>query len=87
MPLRLLFKRLLGSRPVIEKEYGENRYTLRTLRYQSRIQEMYEEAFYRPSTRLLLWCAERIRTLQAGSIHIYLGYTLVTLVIVLICTL
>ena len=87
MPLRLLFKRLLGSRPVIEKEYGENRYTLRTLRYQSRIREMYEEAFYRPSTRLLLWCAERIRTLQAGSIHIYLGYTLVTLVIVLICTL
>lgn len=87
MPLRMLFNRLLGSHPVIEKEYGENRYTLRTLRYQNRIQEMSEEVFYRPSMRLLLWCAERIRTLQAGSIHIYLGYTLVTLVIVLICTL
>lgn len=87
MPLRILFKRLLGSRPVVEKEYGENRYTLRTLRYQSRIQEMSEEVFYRPSTRLLLWCAERIRTLQAGSIHIYLAYMLVTLVVVLIWTL
>lgn len=87
MPLRLLFKRLIGSRPIIDKEYGENRYTLRTLHYQSRVREMYEEAFYRPSMRMLLWCAERIRTLQAGSIHIYLGYTLVTLVIVLIFTL
>lgn len=87
MPLRILFKRLIGSRPIIDREYGENRYTLRTLHYQSRVREMYEEAFYRPSMRLLLWCAERIRTLQAGSIHIYLGYTLVTLVIVLIFTL
>lgn len=87
MPLRMLFKRLLGSRPVVEKEYGENRYILRTLNYQSRIQELSEEVFYRPSTRLLLWCAERIHTLQAGSIHIYLAYMLVTLVIVLISTL
>lgn len=87
MPLRMLFKRLLCSRPLIEKEYGENRYILRTLRYQGRIREMSEEVFYRPSTRLLLWCAERIRTLQAGSIHIYMAYMLVTLVIVLIWTL
>jgi hydrogenase-4 component B len=87
MPLRMLFKRLIGSRPIIDREYGENRYTLRTLHYESRIREMYEEAFYRPSMRLLLWCAERIRTLQAGSIHIYLGYTFGTLVIVLIFTL
>jgi hydrogenase-4 component B len=87
MPLRILFKRLLGSRPVIEKEYGENRYILRNLHYQGRIRERYEDIFYRPSTRLLLWCADRIRTLQAGSIHVYLGYMLITLVIVLIWSL
>lgn len=87
MPLRILFKRLLGSHPIVEKEYGENRYILRNLRYQGRIRERSEDLFYRPSTRLILWCAERIRTLQAGSIHIYLGYMLVTLVIVLIWSL
>jgi hydrogenase-4 component B len=87
MPLRILFKQLLGSRPVIEKDYGESGYSLRALRYQSGIRERYEDILYRPSARLLLWCAERIRTLQAGSIHIYLGYMLVTLVLVLIWTL
>jgi hydrogenase-4 component B len=87
MPLRILFKSLIGSRPMIEKEYGENRYILRNLRYQSRIREVYEDVFYRPSTRLLLWCAERIRMVQTGSIHFYLAYMLVTLVIVLIWSL
>lgn len=87
MPLRIFFKRLLGSQPVIEREYSGTRYILRTLRYHGEIRERCEEAFYRPSTRLLLWCADRIRTLQAGSIHIYLGYMLVTLVIVLIWSL
>lgn len=87
MPLRIFFKGLLGSLPIIDKEYGENRYILRHLHYQGRIRERYEESFYRPTTRLLLWCADRIRTLQAGSIHIYLGYMLVTLVIVLIWSL
>lgn len=86
MPLRIVFKRITAFRPLIEREYGENRYILRTLRYRSRMREMYEEAFYRPSTKLLLWCAERIRVLQTGSIHTYLAYILLTLVVVLIGT-
>jgi hydrogenase-4 component B len=87
MPLQIFFKELLGSHPVIEKAYGKNRYILRKLHYQSRIKERYEEVFYRPSTQLLLWCAEQVRKLQAGSIHSYLAYMLMTLVIVLILTL
>ncbi|AHF07862.1 proton-conducting transporter membrane subunit [Desulfitobacterium metallireducens] len=87
MPLRILFKQLLGSKSKIEKEYSETRYVVRNLSYTGKTRERYEEIIYRPFTHLLLWCAERIRTLQGGSIHFYLGYMLITLVIVLIWSL
>jgi hydrogenase-4 component B len=84
MPLRILFKHFLGSKSKIEKEYSETRYVVQNLSYQGRIREWYEEIIYRPFTHLLLWSANRVRTLQGGSIHLYLGYMLMTLVIVLI---
>lgn len=87
MPLRILFKPLLGSKSKIEKEYLETRYVLTNLSYKERVRERYEEILYRPFKHLLLWCADRIRTLQAGSIHLYLGYMFMTLVIVLIWSL
>lgn len=87
MPLRIVFKRLLGSKPLIERKYTGTRYVLRTLSYQGKICERSEEILYRPFTRLMIGCAERIRILQAGSIHLYLGYMLITLVIVLIWSL
>ncbi|MEL1136180.1 proton-conducting transporter membrane subunit [Desulfitobacterium sp. THU1] len=86
MPLRIVFKRILAFHPKIDREYGGNRYILRSLQYHSRIREMAEDVIYRPTMKLVLWCADRIRILQTGSIHIYLAYTLVTLVIVLIWT-
>lgn len=87
MPLRILFKQLLGAKSKIEKEYSETRYVVRNLSYTGKIRERYEEVLYRPLSHLLLWCADRIRTLQGGSIHLYLGYMLITLVIVLIWSL
>lgn len=87
MPLRVFLKRLLGSKLVIKREYSGTRYVLRTLSYQGNIRERWEEMFYRPFTRLLFWSAEKIRVLQTGSIHLYLGYMLITLVIVLIWSL
>lgn len=87
MPLRILFKPLLGSKSKIEKEYSETRYVLTNLSYKERIRERYEEILYSPFKHLLLWCADRIRTLQAGSIHLYLGYMFMTLIIVLIWSL
>lgn len=86
MPLRIIFKRILAFRSTVDKEYGENPYVLRSLQYRSRTREMVEAIFYRPTMKLLLWCADRIRILQTGSIHNYLAYILVTLVAVLIWT-
>ncbi|MFZ3102462.1 MAG: proton-conducting transporter membrane subunit [Desulfitobacteriaceae bacterium] len=83
-PIRVLFAKILGSHRQVERDFAGTRYFLHSLSYEGGIKAVFEEAFYRPSTRGLLWLASKIQKLQAGSIHLYLGYLLLTLVIVLI---
>jgi hydrogenase-4 component B len=41
---------------------------------------VYEQWLYRPFAQAVLWTSERMRRLQAGSLHLYLAYLLATLV-------
>ena len=83
-PIRVLFAKVLGSNRHVEGDFAGTRYSLRSLTYEGRIKEVFEDIFYRPTIRGLLWLSSQIRKLQAGSIHLYLGYLLVTVVVVLI---
>ena len=83
-PIRVLFTKVLGSRRNVEGDFAETRYSLRSLTYEGKLKEVFEDIFYRPTIRGLLWMSSQIRKLQAGSIHLYLGYLLVTVVVVLI---
>jgi hydrogenase-4 component B len=83
-PIRVLFTKVLGSHRQVEGDFSGTRYSLRSLTYEGRIKEVFEDIFYRPSIRGLLWLSSKILKLQAGSIHLYLGYLLVTVVVVLI---
>ncbi|ODA39956.1 proton-conducting transporter membrane subunit [Desulfosporosinus sp. BG] len=83
-PIRVLFTKVLGSRRQVEGDFGGTRYSLRSLRYEGRIKEVFEDFLYRPLIRGLLWLATQIRKLQEGSIHLYLGYLLITVIVVLI---
>ena len=81
-PIRVLFTKVLGSQRSVEGDFV-GRYSLRSLTYEGRIKEVFEDVFYRPTLRGLLWLSSKILKLQAGSIHLYLGYLLVTVVVVL----
>ena len=83
-PIRVLFAKVLGSRRHVELDFAETRYSLRSLTYEGRIKEVFEDIFYRPLIHGLLWLASQIRKLQEGSIHLYLGYLLITVIVVLI---
>ncbi|WP_407310792.1 proton-conducting transporter membrane subunit [Desulfosporosinus sp. SB140] len=82
-PIRILFSKALGSKRYVVRDFAESRYSLRSLNYEGRIKEVFEDIFYRPLIRGLLWLAAQIRKLQEGSIHLYLSYLLITVVIVL----
>ncbi len=47
------------------------------VRYRSEIAAPFERYLYAPATRALLAVAERLRFIQAGSLHAYLAYVLV----------
>jgi hydrogenase-4 component B len=74
----------LGSHSKVERDFAGTRYSLRSLSYEGGIKAVFEDFFYRPLIRGLLWLASQIRKLQEGNIHLYLGYLLITMIVVLI---
>ncbi|HZK85761.1 MAG TPA: proton-conducting transporter membrane subunit, partial [Desulfosporosinus sp.] len=83
-PIRILFAKVLGSHRHVEGDFAGTRYSLRSLAYEGRIKEVFEDIFYRPVIRGLIWSASKIVKLQEGNIHLYLGYLMITMIIVLI---
>jgi hydrogenase-4 component B len=83
-PIRILFAKVLGSHSKVERDFAGTRYSLRSLSYEGGIKAVFEDFFYRPLIRGLLWLASQIRKLQEGNIHLYLGYLLITMIVVLI---
>jgi hydrogenase-4 component B len=74
-PLMLIFGAIY--RPTREVSTLEAApYYAREVRYRAEVEPTFERFVYRPATRGLLRLAERLRVIQAGSLHAYLGYVL-----------
>lgn len=83
-PIRIIFRRLFQPTREVEKEYELAPYFTKNIKYHGSIKPIFEDAMYRPTTRTILNIASKIRLLQSGSIHLYLSYIFITLVILLI---
>lgn len=83
-PIRIIFRLLFQPKGVVEKEYDLAPYFPNRIKYHSSIKPVFEDAIYRPVTILIIKIADKIRLLQSGSIHLYLSYIFITLVILLI---
>jgi hydrogenase-4 component B len=74
-PLMLIFGAIY--RPTREVSKVETApYYPREVRYRAEVEPTFERFVYRPLTREGLRLAERMRVIQAGSLHAYLGYVL-----------
>ncbi len=62
----------------------ESRYYLERISYRSANDDIVERALYRPLARSLNWWARHTRAIANGSVHRYLAYGLVALVIILV---
>ena len=51
-------------------------YYAREVRYRAEVEPTFERFVYRPLTRGVLRLAQRMRVIQAGSLHAYLGYVM-----------
>ena len=83
-PLRMIFAALFRPHREISAEYEVSPYYPKVIHFESEIEATFEERIYRPLRQGILWAASRMRWLQSGSIHLYLGYVFVTLILLLL---
>jgi hydrogenase-4 component B len=83
-PIRMIFSALYRPRREIQAEYEVSPYYPTAVRFESEIEPTFEKHFYYPFEDWLLRMARRMRTVQAGSIHAYLAYIFVALILLLL---
>lgn len=83
-PLRMIFAVLYQPRREIQAEFEVSPYYPTSVRFESEVEPAFETHLYSPLKDWIILRAGRFRTMQAGSIHAYLTYIFVTLVVLLL---
>src|SRR5216684_1985901 len=83
-PLRMIFSALYQPRREIQAVFDVSPYYPKEIHFESEIEPTFEKRLYNPLQDLLLWVSTRMRAIQAGSIHAYLAYIFITLVVLLL---
>jgi hydrogenase-4 component B len=82
-PLRMIFAALYQPHREIEAEYEISPYYPKAIHFGSEIESPFEERLYDPLQKRILTLAGRMRAIQAGSIHAYLTYIFIALIVLL----
>jgi hydrogenase-4 component B len=82
--LRMIFSVLYKPRREIQAVFDVSPYFPKEIRFESEIEPTFEKRLYAPLQEFIFRVSTRMRTIQAGSIHAYLAYIFVTLVLLLL---
>jgi hydrogenase-4 component B len=83
-PLRLIFSAFYRPRREIRPEYEVSPYYPSAIRFESGIEPTFEKYVYGPLKAWVFGVSRRMLAIQAGSIHAYLAYIFVTLILLLL---
>jgi hydrogenase-4 component B len=83
-PLRMIFSALYRPRREIHQEFEISPYYPTSVRFESEIEPAFEKHLYDPVTERILAWAKGMRAVQAGSIHAYLAYIFLALILLLL---
>ena len=84
-PIKQVFETIYQPTIKLETEFLEqSKYFIKHQRFEFHIEPLFEKYLYRPVVTFLLTTADRLRIIQAGSLHLYLTYIFVTLVLLLL---
>jgi hydrogenase-4 component B len=83
-PLRMIFGALFRPRREIQAEFDVSPYYPKAIHFESEIEPGFEKHFYDPLREGILRMARRMRLIQAGSVHAYLTYIFLTLILLLL---
>ena len=80
----MIFSALYRPRREIQAEYDVSPYFPTAIRFESEIEPTFEKRLYDPLQGSHSGRRGRMRAVQAGSIHAYLAYIFVTLILLLL---
>ncbi len=83
-PIRMIFKKIYLPRRELKVSYYVKPFFIKAIKYRAEITPFFEKYIYEPVTVLIFKVAGKVRPLQSGSLHLYLLYILVTLILLLI---
>ncbi len=84
-PIKRVFSTVYQPTVKLETEFQEeSKYFVKRRRFEVHIEPLFERYLYDPVVAFFLAVAGRFRVIQAGSLHLYLAYIFVTLVVLLL---
>lgn len=84
-PIKRVFSTIYQPTVKLETEFlEESRYFAKRRRFEFHIEPIFQKYLYDPVVAFFTTMAGRLRVIQAGSLHLYLTYIFVTLVILLL---
>lgn len=84
-PIKRVFSTIYQPTIKLETEFlEESRYFAKRRRFAFHIEPVFQKYLYDPLVDFFVEIADRLRILQAGSLHLYLAYIFVTLVVLLL---
>jgi len=83
-PIRLIFKRIYLPKRELDISYILKPVFIKSMKYSGEITPFFERYMYEPLTWLIRNAAAKARMLQSGNLNLYLGYILITLMLLLI---
>jgi len=87
-PIKRVFSTIYQPTVKLETEFlHESQYFAKRRHFTFRIEPVFETYLYQPVAALIHALASRLRVIQAGSLHVYLAYMFVTLVLLLLIAL
>jgi hydrogenase-4 component B len=84
-PIKRVFSTIYRPTVKLETEFlEESKYFARRKRFEFHLEPVFQIYLYDPIVAFFGTLADRVRVLQAGSLHLYLAYIFVTLVVLLL---
>ena len=84
-PLRRVFAELYRpSKELTIDFHPESKYFVQSIEYKSEVSSPFERWLYEPLFQLIRWLARQVRRIQAGSLHLYLAYIAIILIVLLV---
>ncbi len=83
-PIRMIFAALYRPTRAIEAAFEVSPYFPKAIHFESGIEPAFEKRLYDPFKEWVLALAARFRPIQAGSVHAYLAYIFVALILLLL---